>query len=112
MRIANVRGLLGGSTGHAAAGGITTLVAATRQKQRSKVLDTGALTTAEQPGAGEPLPEGSLPCAGWQRGARLLDARTGRVGEVMDVLHNLVYLRPPGGGCEWEARREDLRGPA
>lgn len=48
----------------------------------------------------EPVPE---------KGARLVDARTGREGEVMDFMHNLVYLRPPGGGREWEVRREDLR---
>jgi hypothetical protein len=72
------------------------------------VLDTGVSTMTEQPDAQEAV----RPAEGWQRGARLLDARTGRVGEVMDFMHNLVYLRPLGGGCEWEARREDLRLPA
>jgi hypothetical protein len=82
------------------------------QEQRSRVLDTGVLTMTEQPGARELVPEELPPAEGWERGARLLDARTGRVGEVMDCMHSLIYLRPVGGGREWEARREDLRIPA
>lgn len=36
------------------------------------------------------------------------DTRDGKVGEVMDANHNgtLLYLRPVGGGIEWEVPRE------
>ncbi|MGI5470144.1 hypothetical protein [Streptomyces sp. CA-132043] len=36
------------------------------------------------------------------RGSFAVDARTGEVGEVMDVIEGTVWLRPPRGGCEWE----------
>lgn len=58
------------------------------------------MTMTEQPGTKELVP---------RRGTRLTDARTGRIGEVMDIMHNRVYLRPVGGGCEWVAKREDCR---
>ncbi|MGX2996081.1 hypothetical protein JNUCC64_17660 [Streptomyces sp. JNUCC 64] len=37
------------------------------------------------------------------------DIRRGVVGVVMDITWGPVYLRPPGGGVEWCARREDVR---
>ena len=33
---------------------------------------------------------------------------TDRVGVVMGVLGNVIYLRPQGGGIEWTARAEEL----
>ncbi|MTE19737.1 hypothetical protein F0L17_11495 [Streptomyces sp. TRM43335] len=36
-------------------------------------------------------------------GAVARDLRDGRVGEVMDVLPGRIWLRPLGGGREWDA---------
>ena len=36
------------------------------------------------------------------------DSRRDRVGTVMDTRLGMIQLRPPGGGCEWDARREDV----
>ncbi|MFR9727031.1 hypothetical protein ACL02R_27275 [Streptomyces sp. MS19] len=33
----------------------------------------------------------------------------GRTGRVMDIEGNRVWLRPPGGGREWDAPRERVR---
>ena len=41
-------------------------------------------------------------------GAVVRDAERDRVGVVMAVLAGRVYLRPAGGGVEWDARPEDL----
>ncbi|WP_374226923.1 hypothetical protein [Streptomyces sp. JJ38] len=41
-------------------------------------------------------------------GDTALDARTGRVGRVMGHVGPYVQLRPLNGGCEWDARPEDL----
>lgn len=38
-----------------------------------------------------------------------LDVRSDRVGEVMETTPTRVFLRPCGGGREWEARAEDVR---
>ncbi|MBH1937258.1 hypothetical protein I5Q34_23815 [Streptomyces sp. AV19] len=38
-----------------------------------------------------------------------MDTRRERVGQVMDRTGQNVWLRPPGGGREWEARAETLR---
>lgn len=42
--------------------------------------------------------------------ARVKDRTTGRIGEVMEtsIARNLAWLRPPGGGREWESRGENL----
>jgi len=40
-------------------------------------------------------------------GTLVKDSR-GRVGKVMAVGSSLVFLRPPGGGLEWEARIDTL----
>lgn len=36
------------------------------------------------------------------RGRVVTDAHTGRVGELMDVMLDSVWLRPPSGGIEWD----------
>lgn len=41
-------------------------------------------------------------------GALVRDTRRDRVGVVQARLLGVVYLRPKGGGREWEARPEDL----
>ena len=41
-------------------------------------------------------------------GALMLDTRRNRVGVVMGELAGLVYLRPVGGGVEWDSRWADL----
>ncbi|MFJ8041401.1 hypothetical protein ACIRBX_12945 [Kitasatospora sp. NPDC096147] len=35
-------------------------------------------------------------------GELVTDTRSGRVGEYRDTLGRAAYLRPVGGGCEWE----------
>ncbi|WP_189533221.1 hypothetical protein [Streptomyces roseolilacinus] len=35
-------------------------------------------------------------------GAYVIDARDGRVGQVMGHVGGYVQLRPPGGGREWD----------
>ncbi|TDC74236.1 hypothetical protein [Streptomyces hainanensis] len=42
-------------------------------------------------------------------GAAAYDERVGRYGVVMDHEGGRVYLRPPGGGLEWEAAVEHVR---
>ncbi|SFJ82979.1 hypothetical protein [Streptomyces pini] len=37
------------------------------------------------------------------------DLRDGRVGDVMDVRPGRVWLRPLGGGREWDAKPDDIR---
>ncbi|MGW2396416.1 hypothetical protein ACWCYY_07660 [Kitasatospora sp. NPDC001664] len=37
-----------------------------------------------------------------QVGELVTDTRSGRVGEYRDTLGKAAYLRPVGGGCEWE----------
>lgn len=46
-----------------------------------------------------------------EKGVEAMDARTGRVGEVMDFTRGRVFLRPSGGGREWEVKPEHLRAP-
>ena len=41
-------------------------------------------------------------------GALVRDHKKDRVGVVMGELAGLVYLRPVGGGVEWNARWADL----
>ncbi|MGP3999601.1 hypothetical protein [Streptomyces sp. 8N706] len=42
-------------------------------------------------------------------GTLALDAKSGRVGRVMDRQGPYVQLRPPQGGTEWEALAADVR---
>ncbi|MGX2997467.1 hypothetical protein JNUCC64_24945 [Streptomyces sp. JNUCC 64] len=42
-------------------------------------------------------------------GALAYDTRRKVIGVVMDVTWGPVYLRPPRGGIEWCACREDVR---
>ncbi|MGW6023941.1 hypothetical protein [Streptomyces sp. NPDC055099] len=42
-------------------------------------------------------------------GAVAVDTATGRVGVVMERGSLFVYLRPPGGGTEWEAKHGSVR---
>ncbi|WP_031508080.1 hypothetical protein [Streptomyces megasporus] len=42
-------------------------------------------------------------------GSMARDVRDGRVGDVMDVHPGRVWLRPLGGGREWDARPEEVR---
>ena len=42
-------------------------------------------------------------------GTLVVDSRQNRRGGVMDFTGSCVQLRPEGGGCEWDARREDVR---
>ncbi|WP_410537896.1 hypothetical protein [Streptomyces sp. KL2] len=37
------------------------------------------------------------------------DLRDGRIGDVMDVHPGRVWLRPLGGGREWDAKPDDVR---
>ncbi|MFD9430524.1 hypothetical protein [Streptomyces sp. NPDC060002] len=41
-------------------------------------------------------------------GVYVLDARSGRIGEVMERLEGRVVLRPVGGGREWDCLPEDV----
>ena len=43
------------------------------------------------------------------KGTVVMDAATGRVGQVMGREGLYVLLRPVGGGKEWEARPENVR---
>jgi hypothetical protein len=43
-----------------------------------------------------------------RRGALMYDKRRDRFGIVQARMAGLVYLRPKGGGREWEARPEEL----
>jgi hypothetical protein len=42
-------------------------------------------------------------------GALVFDNRRKTLGVVMDTGWGRLYLRPPGGGIEWDAARADLR---
>ncbi|MFI6285792.1 hypothetical protein ACIBCM_13720 [Streptomyces sp. NPDC051018] len=42
-------------------------------------------------------------------GALVFDIRRKSLGVVMDTEWDRLYLRPPGGGIEWDASRADLR---
>ncbi|MGX2995387.1 hypothetical protein JNUCC64_14000 [Streptomyces sp. JNUCC 64] len=42
-------------------------------------------------------------------GTLAFDTRRELLGVVMDAAWGPVYLRPPGGGIEWCACREDVR---
>ncbi|GLF97256.1 hypothetical protein [Streptomyces yaizuensis] len=42
-------------------------------------------------------------------GALAYDTITRRVGVVMAEYGTRYYLRPPHGGCEWDAPRTDIR---
>ena len=44
-----------------------------------------------------------------EEGTLALDAKTGRIGQVMGHVGPYVQLRPPQGGTEWDARPEDVR---
>ncbi|MCZ0988547.1 hypothetical protein [Streptomyces diastatochromogenes] len=44
-------------------------------------------------------------------GSYAVDARNGRLGEVMGRVGGYVQLRPVGGGCEWDCPPE-AAGPA
>jgi hypothetical protein len=41
-------------------------------------------------------------------GSLMRDTRKDRVGVVMGEIAGLVYLRPVGGGVEWDSRWADL----
>jgi hypothetical protein len=41
-------------------------------------------------------------------GALVRDTERNRVGEVRALLAGRVYLRPPGGGLEWDAHPDNL----
>ncbi|MEU3861921.1 hypothetical protein AB0F03_31935 [Streptomyces sp. NPDC028722] len=43
-------------------------------------------------------------------GSHVVDTRTGRVGVVMGYEGPYVQVRPYGGGREWDAEPETLRG--
>lgn len=59
--------------------------------------------------AGQDGPESQQePPAAPEVGDTALDARSGRVGRVMERIGSRVYLRPLNGGREWDARPEDL----
>ncbi|GLF97480.1 hypothetical protein [Streptomyces yaizuensis] len=42
-------------------------------------------------------------------GVLALDTVTGAIGVVMAEYGTRYYLRPPHGGCEWDAPRTDIR---
>ena len=42
------------------------------------------------------------------KGTLVHDKRRDRVGVVMDRRHGRLQLRPAAGGCEWDARPEDV----
>ncbi len=45
-------------------------------------------------------------------GELVYDSLNGRLGVLMDRIGRLVYLRPPGGGAEWETEASWLESPA
>ncbi|MEU5130475.1 hypothetical protein [Streptomyces mobaraensis] len=47
--------------------------------------------------------------AAYRPGAWLTDTRRGKVGQVMEHQGPWVWLRPPGGGREWEAEPGRVR---
>jgi hypothetical protein len=42
-------------------------------------------------------------------GALMHDTKTDRIGVVMHLGRTMAFLRPRGGGIEWEAMFEDLQ---
>lgn len=42
------------------------------------------------------------------KGRTVVDRATDRTGVVMDVICGIAYLRPPGGGIEWERAARHL----
>jgi hypothetical protein len=42
-------------------------------------------------------------------GSFVVDTRSDRVGRVMAVRSRRLFLRPPAGGCEWEAMPQQVR---
>ena len=46
--------------------------------------------------------------SGVEVGALVLDSKRDRVGVVQAVLNGRVYLRPQGGGIEWDSLPGDL----
>ncbi|WP_435608145.1 hypothetical protein [Streptomyces sp. C10-9-1] len=51
----------------------------------------------------------TLPAAGPEPGSYAVDLRSGRVGRVMAYLGPDAYLRPLGGGREWECPPGELK---
>ncbi|MBH1936895.1 hypothetical protein I5Q34_21930 [Streptomyces sp. AV19] len=45
----------------------------------------------------------------YRTGALVMDTRNDKLGEVMEECASVVWLRPPGGGREWECPRRNLR---
>ena len=67
---------------------------------RSNAADVLPLTTqgaCERKGNGHP-----------DVGTMVWDSVRDRLGLVMDQERACLYLRPPGGGIEWQARPEDV----
>lgn len=50
-----------------------------------------------RPGGYEPRPRDTV-----------TDTAANRVGQVVDIIGTVVWLRPVGGGIEWDAHPEDL----
>lgn len=42
-------------------------------------------------------------------GQLVLDTGRNHIGTIMEAHWGLLWLRPPGGGCEWECARDDVR---
>jgi hypothetical protein len=69
-------------------------------------LQKGAAVSAH-PIPPRPRPNSYLP----REGELVRDLVSGRVGQYMAPgfeKHPTVYLRPPGGGCEWEVSASDI----
>lgn len=45
----------------------------------------------------------------WETGALVVDTKRDKPGRVMGSEGPYVQLRPPGGGCEWDADPAHLR---
>ncbi|WP_372408349.1 hypothetical protein [Streptomyces luteireticuli] len=45
----------------------------------------------------------------YREGTYVVDTRTATLAQVMATVGRSVYVRPPGGGREWEAPPEALR---
>ncbi|WP_171167496.1 hypothetical protein [Streptomyces sp. I05A-00742] len=45
----------------------------------------------------------------YREGAYVVDTRSAKLAQVMARVGPRVYVRPPGGGREWEAPPEALR---
>lgn len=48
------------------------------------------------------------PAKALKQGELVRDTKLDRIGEVQALLAGRVYLRPPGGGVEWEAHPDQL----